>query len=704
MSNEQRNERNANTTNPDTTGAQGMASEPVISVRDLTVSFASEAGTVHAVRGMNFDLYPGKTLGIVGESGSGKSVTSMAIMGLLDKNASVKGSITYHGEELLNKSDFEMSEIRGKGIAMVFQDPLSALTPVFSIGDQIKEALVTHNPKMTEQQIHDRSIELMNLVGIPDPEDRLRSFPHEFSGGMRQRVMIAMAIANEPTTALDVTIQAQVLEVLRKAQRETGAAVIFITHDLGVIAGVADDIVVMYAGRPVEKADVDSIFDHPAMPYTMGLLGAVPRSDRERNSRLVPIPGSPMNLVNMPKGCPFAPRCPLATDICHTTEPAMEPVPGRPGQFVACHRTQEIVDKGLTFHDVYTVAEAAKSKFAGIPRDERKMVLDVKHMRKTFPLTAGGFLRRKIGEVKAVDDVTLDVREGETVALVGESGSGKSTTLMEIMEFKQPQDGEIEMFGTKLEHKIPREKRRELRSAVQYVFQDPMSSLDPRLPIYDILAEPMKVQHYSKEQIRERIGELMRLVELNPDQVDRFPTQFSGGQRQRIAIARALSVNPKLVLLDEPVSALDVSIQAGVINLLEDLQNKLGVAYLFVAHNLSVVRHISSRVAVMYLGRIVESGDTEDVFEHPLHPYTQALISAVPVPDPKAERTRQRIVLEGEVPSPTETFEGCPFMGRCPLMPKLSAEQQARCRGERPALRPYDTSRPSGHQVACHFA
>lgn len=710
---DERNASNVTTnTNPDTTGAQGMASEPVISVRDLTVSFASEAGTVHAVRGMNFDLYPGKTLGIVGESGSGKSVTSMAIMGLLDKNASVKGSITYHGEELLNKSDFEMSEIRGKGIAMVFQDPLSALTPVFSIGDQIKEALVTHNPKMTEQQIHDRSIELMNLVGIPDPEGRLKSFPHEFSGGMRQRVMIAMAIANdpdviiadEPTTALDVTIQAQVLEVLRKAQRETGAAVIFITHDLGVIAGVADDIVVMYAGRPVEKADVDSIFDHPAMPYTMGLLGAVPRSDRERNSRLVPIPGSPMNLVNMPKGCPFAPRCPLATDICHTTEPAMEPVPGRPGQFVACHRTQEIVSKGLTFHDVYTVAEAAKSKFAGVPRDERKMVLDVKHMRKTFPLTAGGFLRRKIGEVKAVDDVTLDVREGETVALVGESGSGKSTTLMEIMEFKQPQDGEIEMFGTKLEHKIPREKRRELRSAVQYVFQDPMSSLDPRLPIYDILAEPMKVQHYSKEQIRERIGELMRLVELNPDQVDRFPTQFSGGQRQRIAIARALSVNPKLVLLDEPVSALDVSIQAGVINLLEDLQNKLGVAYLFVAHNLSVVRHISSRVAVMYLGRIVESGDTEDVFEHPLHPYTQALISAVPVPDPKAERTRQRIVLEGEVPSPTETFEGCPFMGRCPLMPKLSAEQQARCRGERPALRPYDTSRPSGHQVACHFA
>ena len=685
----------------------------MLSVRNLSASFHTRAGIVRAVRNVSFDVAPGETLGIVGESGSGKSVTCYSMMGLIPMPPGriESGSAMLDGTDLLRCPEKELRAIRGKRISMIFQDPMTSLNPYLTIGEQVAEPLVIHEGA-GKKEARARALEQLALAGIPDAEQRMDAYPHQFSGGMRQRVMIAMAIANdpdviiadEPTTALDVTIQAQVLEVLRKAQRETGAAVIFITHDLGVIAGVADDIVVMYAGRPVEKADVDSIFDHPAMPYTMGLLGAVPRSDRERNSRLVPIPGSPMNLVNMPKGCPFAPRCPLATDICHTTEPAMEPVPGRPGQFVACHRTQEIVSKGLTFHDVYTVAEAAKSKFAGVPRDERKMVLDVKHMRKTFPLTAGGFLRRKIGEVKAVDDVTLDVREGETVALVGESGSGKSTTLMEIMAFKQPQDGEIEMFGTKLEHKMPREKRRELRSSVQYVFQDPMSSLDPRLPIYDILAEPMKVQHYSKEQIRERIGELMRLVELNPDQVDRFPTQFSGGQRQRIAIARALSVNPQLVLLDEPVSALDVSIQAGVINLLEDLQNKLGVAYLFVAHNLSVVRHISSRVAVMYLGRIVESGDTEDVFEHPLHPYTQALISAVPVPDPKAERTRQRIVLEGEVPSPTETFEGCPFMGRCPLMPKLSAEQQARCRGERPALRPYDTSRPSGHQVACHFA
>ena len=690
--------------------APANGEQPVLEVRDLRVNFASEAGTVRAVRGVNFDLYRGKTLGIVGESGSGKSVTSMAIMGLLDKNAHVEGSIKFRGDELLTKNDKEMSVLRGDRIAMVFQDPLSALTPVFSIGEQLKEALVIHNPKMTEEQIVSRSIELLKLVGIPNAEERLKSYPHQFSGGMRQRVVIAMAIANnpdiiicdEPTTALDVTIQAQVLEVLQRAQQETGAAVIFITHDLGVIAGIADDIIVMYAGRPVEKADVDTVFHKPVMPYTMGLLGAVPRPDREKSSRLVPIPGAPMNLVNMPKGCPFAPRCPLATEICRQGEPDLLPVEGREGQLAACHRVKEIVDQNLTFSDIYTVGESVKSKFDGIPREQRRTVLDVKHLKKTFPLTAGGFLRRKVGEVHAVDDVTLDVREGETVALVGESGSGKSTTLLEIMEFRQPESGEISVLGKPIAKRMSREDKRELHSNVQYIFQDPMSSLDPRLPIYDILAEPLKVQGLSKQEINDRIRDLMALVELNPDQVDRFPTQFSGGQRQRIAIARALAVNPKLVLLDEPVSALDVSIQAGVINLLEDLQNKLGVAYLFVAHNLSVIRHISNRIAVMYLGRIVELGSNHDVFEEPLHPYTKALLSAVPVPDPQIERTRQRIVLEGELPSPSESFSGCPFAGRCPMFSTLTKEQQARCLGESPEL--VAKGGAADHMAACHFA
>ena len=607
---------------------ENQNNEPLLSVRNLQISFASEAGTVHAVRNMNFDLYRGKTIGIVGESGSGKSVTSLAVMGLLDKNASVKGSVVYKGEELLTKSDAEMSKIRGKNIAMVFQDPLSALTPVFSIGDQLKEALVIHNPNMTEDQIRERSIELLNLVGITKPAERLKAFPHEFSGGMRQRVMIAMAIANnpdiiiadEPTTALDVTIQAQVLDVLKKAQKGTGAAMIFITHDLGVIAGVADEVIVMYAGHLVEHNSVEEIFAHPTQPYTIGLLGAVPRVDQKRTRRLTPISKPTMDML------------------------MAEEKSGDTSDMMGLEAESETVRALLHAETEKTI----KPMFEGIPREDRKVVLDVKGLVKTFPITGGGFLRRKVGEVRAVDGIDLEIREGETVALVGESGSGKSTTLMEIMSLKKPEAGSITVFGTELNDKLTKEQRRELRSKIQYVFQDPMSSLDPRMLVYDILAEPLHVQKKSKEEIRQRIAELMQLVELNPDQVDRFPTQFSGGQRQRIAIARALAVNPKLLLLDEPVSALDVSIQAGIINLLEDLQDKLGVAYLFVAHNMAVVRHISSRIAVMYHGRIVESGETDEVFDNPKHPYTKALISAVPIPDPAIEKNRKRIILNEE--------------------------------------------------------
>ena len=617
-----------NNANKEDFAMENQNNEPLLSGRNLQISFASEAGTVHAVRNMNFDLYRGKTIGIVGESGSGKSVTSLAVMGLLDKNASVKGSVVYKGEELLTKSDAEMSKIRGKNIAMVFQDPLSALTPVFSIGDQLKEALVIHNPNMTEEQIRDRSIELLNLVGITKPAERLKAFPHEFSGGMRQRVMIAMAIANnpdiiiadEPTTALDVTIQAQVLDVLKKAQKETGAAMIFITHDLGVIAGVADEVIVMYAGHLVEHNSVEEIFAHPTQPYTIGLLGAVPRVDQKRTRRLTPISKPTMDML------------------------IAEEKSGDTSDMMGLEAESETVRAMLHAETEKTI----KPMFEGIPREDRKVVLDVKGLVKTFPITGGGFLRRKVGEVRAVDGIDLEIREGETVALVGESGSGKSTTLMEIMSLKKPEAGSITVFGTELNDKLTNEQRRELRSKIQYVFQDPMSSLDPRMLVYDILAEPLHVQKKSKEEIRQRIAELMQLVELNPDQVDRFPTQFSGGQRQRIAIARALAVNPKLLLLDEPVSALDVSIQAGIINLLEDLQDKLGVAYLFVAHNMAVVRHISSRIAVMYHGRIVESGETDEVFDNPKHPYTKALISAVPIPDPVIEKNRKRIILNEE--------------------------------------------------------
>ena len=682
--------------------------DPIMQVRDLHVSFATEAGVCRAVRGVNFDLWRGRTLGIVGESGSGKSVTALSLIGLLDDNAKVTGSIIMNGEELISKTDEEMSEIRGERIAMVFQDPLSALTPMFTIGDQIAEGLITHHPDMSKQQIHDRCVELLELVGIPQPEERLSSFPHQFSGGMRQRVMIAIAIANnpdviiadEPTTALDVTIQAQILDVLAKAQKETGAAVVLITHDLGVVAGAADDILVMYAGRPVERASIDDVFQHPSMPYTMGLLGAVPKPHIAASQRLVPIQGNPPSLVDIPKGCPFSPRCPLATPECSLSEPNLEVVDANSGHLASCRRLQEIIDKNMKYTDVFPVPDLLPADWADVPRDQRPVTLEVDHLVKHFPLTGGGMFRRTIGQVAAVDDVTFKIRQGETLALVGESGSGKSTTLMEIMNLMKPEDGRIVVLGHDLAELKKKAERKALRKDLQIIFQDPMSSLDPRMPIYDVLAEPLKVHKWSKEKINRRIGELMELVGLNPDYVDRFPAQFSGGQRQRISIARALATDPKVLLLDEPIASLDVSIQAGIINLLEDLQAKLKISYLFVAHDLAVIRHISDRVAVMYLGQVVELGETEDVFTHPRHPYTQALLSAIPVPDPVVERTRQRIILKGDLPSPSEKHPGCRFASRCPVKLRLTPEQQKMCETKRPVLTSDDQI---ATEFACHF-
>ena len=682
--------------------------DPIMQVRDLHVSFATEAGVCRAVRGVNFDLWRGRTLGIVGESGSGKSVTALSLIGLLDDNAKVTGSIIMNGEELIGKTDEEMSEIRGERIAMVFQDPLSALTPMFTIGDQIAEGLITHHPDMSKQQIHDRCVELLDLVSIPQPEERLSSFPHQFSGGMRQRVMIAVAIANnpdviladEPTTALDVTIQAQILDVLAKAQKETGAAVVLITHDLGVVAGAADDILVMYAGRPVERASIDDVFQHPSMPYTMGLLGAVPKPHIAASQRLVPIQGNPPSLVDIPKGCPFSPRCPLATPECSLSEPNLEVVDANSGHLASCRRLQEIIDKNMKYTDVFPVPDLLPADWADVPRDQRPVTLEVDHLVKHFPLTGGGMFRRTIGQVAAVDDVTFKIRQGETLALVGESGSGKSTTLMEIMNLMKPEDGRIVVLGHDLAELKKKAERKALRKDLQIIFQDPMSSLDPRMPIYDVLAEPLKVHKWSKEKINRRIGELMELVGLNPDYVDRFPAQFSGGQRQRISIDRALATDPKVLLLDEPIASLDVSIQAGIINLLEDLQAKLKISYLFVAHDLAVIRHISDRVAVMYLGQVVELGETEDVFTHPRHPYTQALLSAIPVPDPVVERTRQRIILKGDLPSPSEKHPGCRFASRCPVKLRLTPEQQKMCETKRPVLTSDDQI---ATEFACHF-
>ncbi|MDO5034276.1 MAG: ABC transporter ATP-binding protein [Actinomycetaceae bacterium] len=670
---------------------------PILEIKDLNVTFPSEDGAVHAVRGVNLTVHPGEVLGIVGESGSGKSVTSLAVMGLLDESAKVSGSVKLHGTEILGKSDGWMSKIRGKKVAMVFQDPLSALTPVYTIGDQIVEALTIHQ-KMSKQAAQERAIELLELVGIPNPEVRYKAFPHEFSGGMRQRVMIAIAIANdpdliiadEPTTALDVTIQAQILDLLKKAQKETNAAVLMITHDLGVVAGMADRVAVMYAGRCVEYGSVDDIFYNSTMPYTIGLLGSLPRPDQDSSEPLASVEGNPPSMLTEPTGCPFAPRCPMATDACLNGEPELQISPNNTSEdgvdhIVACVRAKEIVENNWNHADIYPMPPAFSSPIADADRNKRDEVLRVTDLKKYFPLMKGAIFKRQVGTVHAVDEISLDIREGETLALVGESGSGKTTTLLEILNLQKPQDGTIVVFGKDAATMSSRE-RKSVREDLQVVFQDPMASLDPRMPISEIIAEPLRYNNYPKDKIEERVEELMTLVGLEPAHLNRYPRHFSGGQRQRIGIARALALRPRLLVLDEPVSALDVSIQAGVINLLEELRAKLKLSYLFVAHDLSVVRHIADRVAVMYLGKIVEVGAVQEVFDRPRHPYTQALLSAIPIPDPRKERTRERVLLEGDLPSPANPPSGCRFRTRCPKFLTLSEADQQRCINESPAL------------------
>ncbi|WP_444962790.1 dipeptide ABC transporter ATP-binding protein [Nocardiopsis sp. M1B1] len=718
-----------------TTGADSGAPlgvTPVLEVTDLTVTFGGLNGNpdVRAVRGVSYSVRRGEVLGIVGESGSGKSVSSMAAMGLLPEHARITGSVRLHGEEILGLDDRAMARKRGKVISMVFQDPLSGLTPVYTVGDQLAEAVLIHDPSTPKARARARALELLELVGIPNAEQRYRSFPHEFSGGMRQRVMIAMAMANnpdviicdEPTTALDVTIQAQILDLLRTAREETGAAIVMITHDLGVVAGFVDRVLVMYAGRPVETGRVDDIYYRSRMPYTMGLLGAVPRMDLENQGALVPIKGTPPSLSDLPPGCPFAPRCPLARPECDAAEPELLTIGAQPpggeiraggaavlpdaaeadadAQRVACVRSGEITSRGWTAQDIYPVPEIPDSPAAAADRADRAEMLRVRDLVKHHPLTKGAVFKRRVGSVYAVDGIDFDIREGETLALVGESGCGKSSTLMEIMDLAKPQRGSISVMGRDVAT-LGRADRFALRRDMQIVFQDPMSSLDPRMTVFDIIAEPLRTHGRSVDEVTRRVYELIDLVGLNTEHVTRFPAEFSGGQRQRIGIARALALEPRLLVLDEPVSALDVSIQAGVVNLLQELQARLGLSYLFVAHDLSVVRHIADRVAVMYLGRIVEIGDTRSVYSRPSHPYTQALLSAIPIPDPEKERARTHIVLDGDLPSPANPPSGCRFRTRCQKFALLPEADREQCRTVEPQVLAVN----DGDQAsACHFA
>lgn len=605
----------------------------LLEVADLAVTFPTDGIPVTAVRGISYHVNPGEVVAMVGESGSGKSAAAMAVMGLLPEYATVSGSVRLQGTELLGLGDDGMSRFRGKSIGMVFQDPMSALTPVYTVGDQIAEAVRVHQHDVGKRAARERAVELLELVGITQPAQRARAFPHELSGGERQRVVIAMAIANdpdllicdEPTTALDVTVQAQILEVLKKARDVTGAGVLIITHDLGVVAEFADRALVMYAGRVVESAGVSDLYRDRQMPYTIGLLGSVPRLDAPQGTRLVPIPGAPPSLAGLEPGCPFAPRCPLAIDECRTAEPELIEV--GPGHRAACIRTEKAAGRSAAeIYDVNTEQVVAAP-------DDSTVVVRVRDLVKTYPLTKGVVLRRTVGEVRAVDGVSFELQQGRTVGIVGESGSGKSTTLNQILELTAPQSGSIEVLGTDVST-LRAGSRRSLRRNIQAVFQDPVASLDPRLPVSELLAESLRANGFSRNDSNARVAELLDIVGLRRADANRYPAEFSGGQKQRIGIARALALQPQILALDEPVSALDVSIQAGIINLLLDLQDQFSLSYLFVSHDLSVVKHLAHQVVVMFRGAVVEQGDSEQVFNNPQHEYTRRLLGAVPQPEP----------------------------------------------------------------------
>ncbi|MEI6876283.1 MAG: ABC transporter ATP-binding protein [Spirochaetota bacterium] len=675
-----------------------MSTENLLEVRGLRTWFHTEAGTVKAVDGVDFHIRRNETLGVVGESGCGKSVTSLSIMQLIDAPGRVEaGEILFKGEDLLKKSRREMQHIRGNQISMVFQEPMTSLNPVHTIGDQITEAIILHQ-RLDKLEAIRKAVQMLERVGIPDPAQRVREYPNQLSGGMRQRVMIAMAlscnpsllIADEPTTALDVTIQAQILELMRSLKSDLGASIMIITHDLGVIAEMADNVVVMYAGKVVEYGEVDAIFSRPHHPYTRELLDSIPRLTDEPGRRLQPIEGSIPDIMNLPTGCSFNPRCRSAIGRCRELEPRLETLPD--GHQVRCWKYSSET-AGL-----FAPSGPARERLGDAPpaveaKSGTEAILRVRDLTMHFPIH-GGVFQTVVGHVKAVDGLSFDIHRGETLGLVGESGCGKTTTGRLILRLLEATAGKVEFEGRDILGMGKRELRSQRRD-MQIIFQDPYASLNPRMTVGDIIAEAFVIQGEGRvrkpvKELADRVALLLEQVGLQPDHARRYPHQFSGGQRQRIGVARAICLDPKLIVCDEPMSALDVSIQAQIINLLEDLQGRLGLTYLFIAHNLSVVKHIADRVAVMYLGRIVELSSTKDVFDGPLHPYTVALLAAVPVPDTRVER--KRFILQGDVPSPSKPPPGCHFHTRCPQAMDV-------CRKVDPKL----VDAGAGHLVACHL-
>ena len=680
---------------------------PLLDVQDLSVAFDTPQGLVRAVNQASWQLHAGECLAIVGESGCGKSVSALSLMGLLPATAQVQGRALFKGQDLLRMPEAQRRQLRGKDMAMVFQDPLSALNPVHQVGHQIAEAIRAHQA-IGYQAARQQAVDLLHEVGIPQPQQRANDYPHQFSGGMRQRAVIAMALANnpsvliadEPTTALDVTVQAQIMELLARLRQQRNTALLLITHDLGIVAGHADRVLVMYAGRVVETGPVRDVFATPQHCYTHGLLDSLTRVDAARQKRLHPIPGQPPSLANLPAGCAFAPRCVQASDTCRRTIPILQAAAS--GHAAACHHpsrycTANILHAGHTRHcDCHL--PRAKHALASAP-----VVLEVNDLCKTFHSKRSLLPWKRQHAVQALRRVSLHIRAGETLGIVGESGCGKSTLGRCLLRLHEPCSGAIRFRGQDLLG-MNGQQLRHARRHMQMVFQDPHGCLDPRYTVRELLAEPYAIHGL---EAGPRIDELLDRVGLCREHADRYPHEFSGGQLQRIGIARAIALNPQFIVCDEPVSALDVSIRAQIINLLCDIQQASGISYLFIAHDLSIVRHIAHRVAVMYLGQIVEIAEVDELFTRPLHPYTQALLSAVPVPDPAIERSRQRILLrhDAQTPAPHATLHtathgdctnshttdytnghtnsctgnGCAFAPRCPLYATLNASQQALC-------------------------
>jgi len=660
---------------------------PVLSIQGLKTFFDTDAGVVRAVDGVDIEIKEGQTFALVGESGCGKSMTALSVIRLIPSASGrlAGGSVILSGHDLMTLSESQMRTVRGKRIAMIFQDPMTSLNPVHTVEQQIREVLVQHSD-ISDDEADSQVLELLDAVGIPDPEQRRKEYPHQLSGGMKQRVMIAIAlagdpdllIADEPTTALDVTIQAQVLSLLRKIQQEKGMSILLITHDLGVVAEMADQIAVMYAGHIIENASAEDFFKNPLHPYSKKLFASIPNR-MKRHKTLEIIRGSVPSLDQVFTGCRFSNRCDRVMDICNRQVPDVIPV--TPTHDVRCFlytEKSEPFSKPEADHEI--------SSTESVPSDSPLLV--VEDLKTHFPVRKG-FFKRTIGHIKAVDGVSLTINKGHTLALVGESGCGKTTVGKSILKLISSTSGRI-LFDHEDLTLLNANALRVMRSRFQIIFQDSFSAMNPRMTIRDIIAEGMisLTPSMSAKERESGIDQLLQKVGLQPELKNRYPHEFSGGQRQRICIARALAVNPDLIVCDEPTSSLDVSIQAQILNLLKSLQHDLGLSFLFITHDLSVVEYLAHEVAVMYLGHIMEYAPTEKLFDNPLHPYTLALLSAIPSLEPGNRAQWQ--ALPGDLPSPFNPPPGCKFQGRCPLV-------EDRCReGE------IDFSEVSpGHTVRC---